>query len=1028
MPLQKQNVSVVLGTGLDTKNDPKTLQAGLLMAENVVVQKTGELRKRNGYVSLGTNVLGGDSLDEGIRLATFDDELVMLNSRSLYSYATTAQAWAAKGGVATSSVQSRNIVTNSYEQLNVDAAFVRGTTVYAWEDSRGGVRATVVDQDSGASLIADTELSATGERPRCFAIGTYLFVLYFDSTANELVSRRIDTANPFEFSTAATVANDIDTANPIFDMCQLGSSRMLVAYRNASSQLQIAYLLQTNVVGTTADGVPGPTAITAEDPEICITVIPGVPDGTTDTFHVVWFNTTDGLKTMGFYRDFTTYKAAVVVDSDVATDVRNVTALAYLDPFSALNQVEIFYERDAADIINRYVARALLSVTDNAVSSTLVFQRAAGLASKAYRSLNSSRMLVAYESDADLQDTYFSISDNLGAFATGWGFNWGEDWGGSTVESIIQAKILPTVSGGHTDKVSQLSGAWLLQGTEWLIPTLRKTRIIADNVDTYTLLGVNSLQIDHSAPRIGTPAQLAGNLHIPGGYLKMYDGVSVVEHGFHLYPDTFAIAQSGSSGLATGTYQYIVVYEWIDGRGQIHRSVTSVAQSFSVTGGPKQVDLTIPTLRYTSKKAPVRAEVVVSVYRTAAAGTLFYKVSSDTAPLYNDPTVDTVSFSDTTADASLTSRPLLYTTGGTLDNFTVPSCDVVRVFKNRLFVAGLERESDVLFSKSHVIDEGVAFSDFFNLQVGNQGGAVTALAVLDEKLVIFKETSLYILTGDGPTDTGAQNDFLVPQQVASDVGCTEPESIVETPNGVMFKSAKGIYILSRSLQVEYVGAKVEEFNALNVSGAVIVPDQNQVRFTTTQGRSLVFDYFFQVWTTFTNQEAVSAVGWQNDFVFLRSNGEAWEETDSTYEDNGAVIRTRIGTQWFQTGGLQGFQRCYTGILLGEYVGEHRLRVKVAYDFEPFYREEFLMNPIPIVTGDVYGTGTYGSGSFGGGTGVYQFDFKPARQKCQSMRLLIEDTFPENEGTGSFNITGLTLVIGVKGGVNRTPDVQRMGAT
>lgn len=1025
--LQKQNVSVVLGAGLDSKSDSKTLQAGLLVAENVVVQKTGELRKRNGYTNLGTNVLGGDNIDDGIRLATFNNELVMLNSRSLYSYATTALAWSPKGGVATSSVESRNIVTNSYEQFNVDAAYVRGTSLYAWEDSRGGVRATVIDQDSGASLIADTELSATGERPRCFAIGVYLFVIYFDTDTNELTSRRIDTSNPFEFSTPVAIAADIDTANPIFDICQIGSSRMVFAYRNASAQLQIAYLLQTNAVGTTADGVPEPTAITAQNPTTCITIVQGVPDGTTATFHVVWFNTTDGLKTMGFYSDFTTYKAAVVVDSDVATTVRNVTALAYLDPFSALNQVEIFYERNAAAIINRYIVRALLSVSDNAISSAIVFQRSAGLASKAYRSLDSSRMLVAYASASELQDTYFSISDNLGAFATGWGYDWGSDWGGSTIESIVQAKVLPTVAGGHTVSVSQLPGAWLLSGTEWLIAMLRKTRIVADNVDTYTLLGVNSLQIDHSAPRIGTPAQLAGNLHIPGGYLKMYDGVSVVEHGFHLYPDTSTAAQSGAAGLANGAYQYIVVYEWIDGKGQIHRSVTSLPVAFTVTGGPRNVTLTIPTLRYTSKKAPVRAEVVISVYRTAASGTLFYKASSDTAPLYNDPTVDTVSFVDTTTDATLTARPLLYTTGGTLDNYTVPSCNVVRVFKNRLFVAGLERESDVLFSKSHVNDEGVAFSDLFNLQVGNQGGSVTALAVLDEKLVLFKETGIYILTGDGPTDTGAQNDFLVPQQVASDVGCTEPESIAETPNGVMFKSAKGIYLLSRALQVEYVGAKVEEFNALNVSGAVVVPDQNQVRFTTTQGRSLVYDYFFQLWTTFTNQESVSAVGWNSSFVYLRPTGEALQES-TTYSDDNTVIRTRIGTQWFQTGGLQGFQRCYTGILIGEYIGEHRLRVRVAYDFEPFYREDFIMNPIPVVNGDVYGTDVYGAGEFGGGTGVYQFDFKPARQKCQSMRLLIEDTFPDNTGTGAFNITGLTLIIGVKGGTNRVPDSQRMGAT
>ena len=1028
MTLNKQNVPVILGTGIDTKSDPKTLQTGLLIAENVYVQRTGELRKRNGYTSLSQNVLGGDALTEGLKLATFDNELVLVNSRALYSYASEAGQWAAKGGVATSSVSTRNVVSNSYEQINIDAAFTSGTTVYAWEDSRGGVRATVVDQASGASLIADTSLSANGSRPRCFGIGQYLFVVYFDSTTAALVSQRIDTLNPFEFSVPETLAADIDTANPIFDVCKLGTSRMVIAYRNASAQLQLAYLLQSNAVGGPTDGVPGPTAITAQNPTTCLTIVEGVPNGTTATFHVVWFNTTTGLKTMGFYNDFTTYKAAVVVDSDVTQIVRNVTSIAYEDPFSNLNTLEIFYERNAAALINRFVSRATVTVADNLVSTSQVFQRAAGLASKAYRALNSSRMLVAYESAEGLQDTYFSISDNLGAAATGWGYNWGNDWGGGTVESIIQAKVLATVSGGHTNKVSQLPGSWLLSGTEFIFPTLRKTRIVADNVDTFTLLGVNSVQIDHSAPRIGAPAQLAGNLHIPGGFLKMYDGVSVVEHGFHLYPESFSAALSGASGLANGVYQYIVVYEWIDGRGQIHRSVTSLPASVTVTGGPKQVNLTIPTLRYTSKKAPVRSEVIISVYRTAASGTLFYKTSSDTSPLYNDTTVDTVAFADTTADATLTARPLLYTTGSTLDNVTVPSCDVVKVFKNRLFVAGLERESDVLFSKQHVTDEGVAFSDLFNIQVGNQGGAVTALAVLDEKLVLLKETSLYILSGEGPTDTGAQNDFLNPQQVSSDVGCTEPESVVETPQGIMFKSAKGIYLLTRSLEVQYVGAKVEDFNALDVSGAVVVPNQNQVRFTTTAGTTLVWDYFFQQWNTFNNQAAISCVGWQNQFVFLSSAGDSWKEVDGSFSDNGIPIRSRIGTQWFQVGGLQGFQRVYRGIILGQYVGEHRLRVRVAYDFEDFYREDFLMEPAPVVLGDVFGTGVFGSGDFGGGTGVYQFEFKPARQKCQAMRILIEDTFPENQGTGSFNITGLTLVIGVKGGTNRIQDTQTMRAT
>jgi hypothetical protein len=450
--------------------------------------------------------------------------------------------------------------------------------------------------------------------------------------------------------------------------------------------------------------------------------------------------------------------------------------------------------------------------------------------------------------------------------------------------------------------------------------------------------------------------------------------------------------------------------------------------SFTVSG-PDAVDLTIPTLRYTAKKAPARTEIIASVYRTTAGGTLFYKVSSDTSPLYNDTSVDTITFTDTLADASIQSRPLLYTTGGTLENIAPPACNVVKSFKNRLFLAGLENSNDVLFSKEFVADEGVAFSDLLRVSVNASGGGITALATLDEKLVIFKSTGIFILTGQGPTDTGAQNDFQSPQQVSSDVGCSEPESVVETPMGVMFKARRGIYLLDRGLNVSYIGDKVEQFNALNVSGAVLVPEFNHVRFTTEEGTTLVYDYLFRLWTTFTNQAAVSAVFWDDAYCFLRSDGEVWKESTSSYADNGTPVKTRIETSWISTAGLQGFQRIYRAQVLGEYVGEHYLKVSVAYDFEAFYRETFTIDASGATVSSAYGSESpYGSGVFGGQeNGVYQLECSVARQKCSSIKFLIEDYFPSSQATGGFKISALTLTAGVKQGLNKLASSRYMGS-
>lgn len=1029
MTLAKQTVPVVLGLGVNQKIDPKLMSGSLLSLENASMTRTGEIRKRNGFESLGKGVLGGNDLASGLKLATYNNELLLIDRRNLYSYGAQATTWSNKGSCPTTSVATTNVVANSYEQLSPDMCFSRNTTTYAWEDSRGGVRAMVVDQTSGSRLIQDVQISTTGTRPRCFAVGQYHFVFYVES--GSLLCRRVDVASPVAFGNANIISAAVKSATPHFDVCLVGTSRMVVAYRNASDQLEMAYVLLTGLVGGLSEGVPAPTAFPSIDPSTSIALVSGVRANQRDTMHVIWYSSTDGVQTVGVYSDFSVYKSLLTLDSNVSAAVRNVTGIAYTSDLTGQSRLDVFWDRSAAASINYFIERANLDVTTNTAPASSVFQRSAGLASKAYRSDQATRVLVSYASTEGLQDTYFSLSDASQLFAEGWGYNWGSNWGGySTVgnRAIIQAKALSTVAGGHTSRTSCLPGVWVLDGSEVSIAGLRKTRIVADNVSVFTLKGLNQIRINHQAASVGVPAQLGQNLHIPGGFLKMYDGESVTEHGYHLYPESVTSTTGTAGSVGNGTYQHVVVWEWVDAKGQIHRSAPSLPVNTTLAGSDDEIVLTIPTLRYTAKTAPGRSEVIASVYRTTSGGTVFYKVSSDAAPLYNDPLSDTVSFNDTLADASIGSRPLLYTTGGTLENTPVSACDVVVAFKNRLFAAGLEQESDIRFSKEFVRDEGVAFSEALNVAANSGGGGVKALAVLDEKLVIFKQAQIFILTGDGPTDTGAQNDFLVPQQVSSDVGCTEPESVVVTPKGVMFKSEKGIYLLDRALALTYVGDRVQDFNSLDVSAAVLVPDVNQVRFSTREGTTLVHDYYWDAWYTHTRQELVSAAGWLGSFVTAKSDGTVLKEVEGSYSDNGVPIKTRIETSWVSTGGLQGYQRLYKLLLLGEYVGEHTLKATLSYDFEPFSRESFTVVPSAVVTGASYGSSSpYGNNeaTYGAGSGLYQFELKPARQKCQSFKIVIEDLFPDSEGTGAFSLSSVVSVVGLKGTTNKLSSANTM---
>jgi hypothetical protein len=511
--------------------------------------------------------------------------------------------------------------------------------------------------------------------------------------------------------------------------------------------------------------------------------------------------------------------------------------------------------------------------------------------------------------------------------------------------------------------------------------------------------------------------------------LSAYDGISLTELGFNLYPEGISAVSSNSTGSLTnsGVYRLTAVYEWIDGFGQIHQSAPDVKLTVTMGASDDTITVTIPTLRLTSKTGD-RADAKIVVYRSIDGGVeVLYRDNETT----NDPTADTVTVVLTQSDASIQTKAILYTTGGVLENIAPPSASVVLKHKNRLFLAGLEDGNQIAYSKEFVSGEGVAFSDAFIIQVDPRGGPIKSLGVLDDKLIIFKEDRAFALTGDGPLDTGQQNDYVSPFLVSGDTGCRQQESIAITPNGLIFKSDKGIYLLDRALGMQYIGAPVENFNALTVTSSTILEDINEVRFTTSDGQALVYNYFFDQWSTFTNYQAVSAINAFGSYLHLRSDGQVRGETADAYLDAGGKIRMAIETSWLAFANLQGYQRIYRYAFLGDFVSNHVTKVKLAYDYEEAFTETVYFNVDTGLDLTYYGDDpVYGDSTVYGGTGsgVYQFSSKPRRQKCESMKFRIEDIDNQVlEGGGSFNLVGLTLEVGQKATINKMRGSKRIGS-
>lgn len=1006
MPLQRQVVSIPMSGGLNTKTDDKQLPIGqLLELENGFRKRNGELQKRYGFESLTRTIAPTGTIDEGRRLTVYNNELGVITNKSFYSYSDQGDAWNLKGPLETLSVDSQPIISNSYSLTTADSATANNIAVYAWEQSgtTNSIRYSIVDRTNNNIIVGDQILDSqsgttTTYKPRCVAIRNKVFIFYYRN-GNNFKCRIIDVELPFAAATHVTIGTGDMNPTGNADIVEYNGA-LLFVYQVSAGGFKVGYVSQAGVVGSGSNGLPAPQTFNGanQDPDLCITLF----YENTTRFSIAWATTggTAGVYHLGLYPDLTTvWLAEVQLEAyagTATTRIKNITG------FHRGNIVHTYYDKDdTTDKWKRSVTDQHLNITTNSVTAGAGNLKSVSLAGKIFYTDDNGFVPVAYYSGE--QPTLFLLRN----------------------DGSVSAKMLTRRSAGETAKSGHLPNITLTDGNKWSFPAPYKTRLASENAVVFSLTGINDVILDFDDIFVGDSAQLGENLLITGGFLSCYDGLSVVESGFHIYPDKTNITATGvgSGGIINNNeyVSYIIVYEWTDAKGQVHRSAPSLPIQIKATTNSYSVDLTIPTLHITEKIGD-RGDVKIAIYRTTASlipTQIFYKLTT----LTNTTSSLIVTYSDTTVtNAQLQVSEILYTTGGIVENVSPPAARLVARYKNRLVLAGLEETNTLYYSKAHYPGEAINFSDSFLIQVDDTGGAITSLGELDDKLIIFKRSTIFAMNGDGPLATGAQNTFSIPQLVSSDVGCLDPYSVVRTRVGLMFKSTKGIYLLDRSLQVQYIGADVERYNDLTITSAVVVDDQNQVRFTTAEGRCLVYDLYFQQWYTYTNIPAIDGAAWNNTFVFLKTNAEVLRETPNAYVDVDTPIISRYVLAFLQFGQVQGFQRIFKMNILGENRGTHGLKIELGYDFRDFYEERFLVEPDDVLVSGSWGSDSvWGeAGTLWGGNvdGVYQFQIRPRQQRCQALKLKVEDYFPNNTGSAGFAFSNVTAEIGVEPNIGR----------
>jgi hypothetical protein len=642
-------------------------------------------------------------------------------------------------------------------------------------------------------------------------------------------------------------------------------------------------------------------------------------------------------------------------------------------------------------------------------------------------------------SDDSNQPTYFLI-DSSGniymrlAYSNGGGYT--------------QGQVLPSVS--YVDSTYFIS----YLKTDFLATVNKGTNNPAGTPSNaiYTQTGINLAEFT-----LNTTGQLsseiASSLHLTGGMLWQYDGVKPVEHNFHVWPENVEGAWSETGGAMVAqplgwisgvpSYYYQFTYEWTDNAGNLHRSAPSIPIGIVTTGDGTagSVALSVPTDRLTYKQpylppsnALVTNPIRIVGYRWSVAQQVYYQFTSLTVPYKNDTTIDYLTITDTLSDAEILGNTLLYTTGGVIEDIAAPASIGSALFDTRLWLIDAEDRNLLWYSKQVIENVPVEMSDLLTFYVAPstsaQGstGNLTALYPMDDKLILFKKDAIYYINGTGPDNTGSNSQYSSPIFITAAVGCDDPQSITLTPTGLMFQSDKGIWMLGRDLNTNYIGAPVETYNSIPVLSAMAIPATTQVRFVIDDSLTLMYDYFYQQWGTHTNIEAVSSTLYQGLHTYLNSAGEIYQETPGNYLDGSSPVLLGLTTSWINMAGLQGFERFYFAYLLGTYLSPFILNVSLAYNYNPSPSQTILITPNQSTPywGDesVWGAGGPWGGPEDGGVtdnnqaNLFAVRLFPETQKCSSFQLSIQEVYDPTAGQpagAGLWLSGLNLIIGSKKG-------------
>ena len=1002
MPLPKQTISIAAGLPLDTSTRAELAEAGKinLSAINMRQDEKGTQKRRRGFTSLTRSLFSGSSIATGRRLAAHKDQLIIADGSDICVYSPKLDKLVVKNALPSVDYRLSTIPTPTHTSSVVDAECCNGYSFISHSNVLTLLpQVTIVEQTTG-SVISVTSFG--GEFGYVW-LGSYSnrYVLGFFQGTSTSSAKYFDTQNPASGWTTFTTGLP-ETAATTYSVCSL-SDRVAVGYGTSSGSNRVT-VKTFNISGNLETRTLGSTTTPAEV---------SVDGSVADTLWAAW---TEGLNVRVAGID------AVALATDKAT-----VATALTTTVGSPVRIHVCQYAIAGDAIVVGVDETSVYLAQTRVSTV------AGVATpvtqtNCYDLIPASRpFIVGVKAYMFVYGAPTSTDDDGNAQAM---FVLADITSpGTSLRPVANLEPGLVVSSPFLAKVPAYSSTERLvafQSARSGVTSLADmTGFVAGSGSTGTNLAV----LDFGArPRALRSVAHEESLFFSGAITHVYDGHQAYELGMVQRPGLVS-TNPGAGGSPTFTatdVRYVAVFEDVDAAGNLVISgISDPSDPESVVSG--YITVSVRALTITARTANGRNTLRVAFYRTTDNGTTYYRVGTAS----NDLTTGIASLDDRVSNAVLVTRPLLMgtgilpgTPGAALDRRAPKGLQSLVSYHGMLVGA---RGSSIFSSGQSVYGEATWFSPVFEVPIPQQGGDITGLAAFNGTLFVFKESKIFAVSGEAPSDNGLQGGLGTPREVVSDIGCTDENSIVVTAMGVAFRSRKSIEIIGPSFAVEPIGDPIQSVLDLypEVTSAVVDDVNNLLRITlasaksnglvTGEGRTIVFDLLFRYWVSEDKMRGASLgeaaqsgsmvpVSGAKRYAWLSADGTCYIEraaNDATpYLDGSSWIDTLYEIPPIKMGLLQD-QRVFECMLLFERGSASGIVVEVANDFGAY----------AAVTPDK----TWAEAATSGKR-MLPFRIQPPRSG-NAVQLRIRDTAPATLGTGEgVTFIGLGVDIAAKMGV------------